>query len=177
MPLERIQCVGGPDGDFWHEVHVDWPIPGRMGLPDDNGILRWYDVRDGVAHYSEDQEGETKGDIMPPFDWRDVLKRTRKIIKGRGDNSPCAFGRFCPRCCGAIAKGQLDDEHGSGLTGLSVLANLYNDVPSDKPLNEARIRIAKVEPADKSKNLTREEALKIVDRALETGLAPDKLTS
>jgi hypothetical protein len=52
--LLRLHCVGGPHGDFWHEVHGS-VLPNRIGLPDDDGVLRWYDVVDGVAVYSQDQ--------------------------------------------------------------------------------------------------------------------------
>jgi hypothetical protein len=97
-----------------------------------------------------------------PFDWRDVLKRARTIVEGKGDETPCVMGRFCPRCCGAIAKGQLDREHDIPMPPS------FSDFTyaSDQPMVEARTRIAAHE-TDTTKLLTREEALALIDAALE----------
>ena len=96
------------------------------------------------------------------FDWRDVLKRAREIVEGRGDKTPCVMGRFCPRCCAAIAKSELDREHDIPMPP-SFSDFTYE---SDRPMVEARTRIAAHE-IDTTKILTREEALAIIDAALE----------
>lgn len=54
MGLLRIHCIGGPEGDFWHEAHGTL-MPNRIGLPNDEGVIRWFDIRDGVAYYSDKQ--------------------------------------------------------------------------------------------------------------------------
>ena len=101
-----------------------------------------------------------------PFDWTDVLKRARTIVEGRGDDTPCQMGRFCPRCCGSIAKGQRDNEHDTGLSREEIFRYGASLHPSDYPLVEARRRIAAHE-TDTSKLLTREESLALIDKALE----------
>ena len=84
--VERVLCTGGPGGDFYHEVEYGWPVPDRMGLPDDDGVLRFYDVVDGVARYSEHQDGMIQSvDIV----WREeMLDDTRSL----------GFICFCPDC-------------------------------------------------------------------------------
>lgn len=84
--VERILCTGGPHGDFYHEVEYGWPIPERMGLPDDDGVLRYYDVVDGVARYSENQERMSS---LPLVVWREVME---------DDVTSLGFFPHCPAC-------------------------------------------------------------------------------
>lgn len=37
-----------------------------------------------------------------------ILSVARKIVEGGGDPNPCDLGRYCLRCCLALAKGQAD---------------------------------------------------------------------
>lgn len=57
-----IELKGGPlDGDY-HEVHADWPVPEKFGLPKGNK-LHWYIVDGNTATYERSTSKRIPNDI------------------------------------------------------------------------------------------------------------------
>ncbi len=79
----------------------------------------------------------------------DVLKRAISIMrKGPLPRNDREHGKWCPYCAIAMAKGQLDDERGSGLPLDEVLRQLVTGIrltESDAPLDSARKLLGNVE--------------------------------
>lgn len=72
----------------------------------------------------------------------DVLKRALSIMrKGPLPRNDREHGKWCPYCAIAMAKGQLDNERGTGLPIGEVLRQLITGIrltESDAPLDNAR---------------------------------------
>lgn len=97
----------------------------------------------------------------------DVLQRAREIVQAGGDNRPCEIGRYCLRCCIAIAKTELDDEQGASppldVNLMRLMKRTFEEIPSDAPLVGARELLAK---KDDGITHTKESALKLLDEIL-----------
>ena len=80
----------------------------------------------------------------------DILKRAISIMrKGPLPRNDREHGKWCPYCAIAMAKGQLDDERGTGLPLDECFRQLltgFRLTKSDAPLDEARKKVGIVEP-------------------------------
>lgn len=100
---------------------------------------------------------------MRKFTGRDVLQRAIDIITARELTDSCSS--YCPWCAIAAAKGELDDEHGTGLRGLDNLRYYYDELQSDAPLIEARVMMKQWNDTNPA-TCTREAALTIMTEAV-----------
>lgn len=103
------------------------------------------------------------------FTYGDVLERAIQIIQ-RG-NPPFSWsdhGECCPWCAASTAKGELDNEHGTGVSFSEALEDyLYgkvNEVDSDEPLVFARKALGQWNDIDLN-SITREKAIEILSQA------------
>jgi hypothetical protein len=103
------------------------------------------------------------------FTYVDVLERAIQIVQ-RG-NPPFSWsdhGECCPWCAASIAKGELDNEHGTGVSFSHALEDyLYgevNEVESDEPLVFARKALGQWNDIDLN-SITREKAITILSQA------------
>jgi len=110
------------------------------------------------------------------FNEYNVIERAIEIIKDGGDKNPCDMGTFCPFCCIAIAKIQLDEEYGTGLDMDIVVHEVVRgyiiEHESDMPLVNAGKLIDEMIGEKYGKvsgiyKFTKEESLELCQMALE----------
>lgn len=102
------------------------------------------------------------------FTYVDVLERAVQIIqRGEPPFSWSNDGGCCPWCAAAEAKGELDEEHGTGISAQKAVYDFVfgpEEVDSDQPLVFARKALGKWNGVDTS-TLTKTKALKILREA------------
>lgn len=80
------------------------------------------------------------------FTGNDVLRRASDILTvGPLTGKWAEHGEWCVYCAIALAKGQLDDEHGTGVSAGEAMKQVLTGIiegPEDAPLVVARYRLA-----------------------------------
>src|ERR1043166_2096850 len=99
----------------------------------------------------------------------DIIRGCRAILRDGGDPNPCERGQWCPYCCMAIAKGDLDDREGNTAPVAERIAVVLRVAPPtefDAPTIAARKLLKRPAPTLGAGPYTRESALAVVESAL-----------
>lgn len=103
------------------------------------------------------------------FTYIDVLERAIQLVQ-RG-NPPFSWsdhGECCPWCAASMAKGELDDENGTGVSVEFSFSQYFgcgfDEVESDEPLVFARKALGKWNDIDLN-SITRDKAIEILSQA------------
>lgn len=103
------------------------------------------------------------------FTYVDVLDRAIQIInRGTPPFSWSDHGECCPWCAASIAKGELDDEHGTGVSVefafTQYFSGGFDEVESDMPLVFARKALGKWNDIDLD-SIDKNKAIDILSQA------------
>ena len=62
MSPTAVELVGGPLDGVFHELQFGWPLPAKMGLPnEDKTILHWYTLGNDDRMYFIESVTPAKG--------------------------------------------------------------------------------------------------------------------